>query len=193
MRRCAWFPQQQHLDFDDLFRMATIDGARALGMETHVGSLETGKRADFAVVALRDSDMNPIEAMIRFAKPADIKATFVNGSGKVFDVANIQEDVRRIQHELRKADILIGLRITRMRNARLKRIGVYAGSFDPITIGHLWMIEQGARLFDRLIVTVGVNPDKKCTFTLDERLRHASRIHQVRFPMFPLRHSPIDI
>ena len=100
---------QQHLDFDDLFRMATIDGARALGMEAHVGSLETGKRADFAVVALRDSDMNPLEAMIRFAKPADIKATFVNGSEKVFDVANIQEDVRRIQHELRTADILIGL------------------------------------------------------------------------------------
>ena len=100
---------QQHLDFDDLFRMATIDGARALGMEAHVGSLETGKQADFAVVALRDSDMNPIEAMIRFATPADIKATFVNGSEKVLDVANIQEDVRRIQHELRKADILIGL------------------------------------------------------------------------------------
>jgi len=58
-----------------------------------------------------------------------------------------------------------------MMKARLKRIGVYAGSFDPITIGHLWMIEQGARLFDRLIVTVGVNPDKKCTFTLDERLQ----------------------
>jgi 5-methylthioadenosine/S-adenosylhomocysteine deaminase len=52
---------QQHLDFDDLFRMATIDGARALGMEAHVGSLETGKRGDFAVVALRDSDRDPIE------------------------------------------------------------------------------------------------------------------------------------
>jgi cytosine/adenosine deaminase-related metal-dependent hydrolase len=89
--------------------MATIDGARALGMEAHLGSLETGKRADFAVVALRDSDRDPIETMIRFAKPADIKATFVNGSEKVFDFSKIQEDVRRIQHELRKADISIGL------------------------------------------------------------------------------------
>jgi cytosine/adenosine deaminase-related metal-dependent hydrolase len=100
---------QQHLDFDDLFRMATIDGARALGMEAHVGSLETGKRANFAVVALRDSNIDPTEAMIRLAKPADIKATFVNGSEKVFDSSKVQEDVRRIQHELRKADISIGL------------------------------------------------------------------------------------
>ncbi|HEX4998430.1 MAG TPA: pantetheine-phosphate adenylyltransferase [Terriglobia bacterium] len=50
------------------------------------------------------------------------------------------------------------------------RTGVYAGSFDPITNGHLWMIAEGARLFDRLIVTIGVNPDKKYTFPLDERL-----------------------
>ena len=51
-----------------------------------------------------------------------------------------------------------------------KRLGVYAGSFDPLTVGHLWMIEQGVRLFDRLIVAVGVNPDKRYTFPLEERL-----------------------
>jgi pantetheine-phosphate adenylyltransferase len=55
-----------------------------------------------------------------------------------------------------------------MRNR--KRLGVYAGSFDPPTIGHLWMIEEGVRLFDELIVAVGVNPDKKYTFTLEARL-----------------------
>ena len=53
---------------------------------------------------------------------------------------------------------------------KAQRTGVYAGSFDPITNGHLWMIEQGARLFDQLVVTVGINPEKKYTFTLDERL-----------------------
>lgn len=52
----------------------------------------------------------------------------------------------------------------------MKRLGVYAGSFDPLTIGHLWMIEQGVRLFDRLIVGVGVNPEKRYTFALEERL-----------------------
>jgi len=48
--------------------------------------------------------------------------------------------------------------------------GVYAGSFDPPTNGHLWMIEQGARLFDEIIVAIGINPDKKYTFSLYERV-----------------------
>jgi pantetheine-phosphate adenylyltransferase len=47
---------------------------------------------------------------------------------------------------------------------------VYAGSFDPITFGHLWMIEQGSRLFDELIVSIGINADKHYMFSLAERL-----------------------
>ena len=57
-----------------------------------------------------------------------------------------------------------------MRARKKQRLGVYAGSFDPPTIGHLWMIEQGVHLFDRLIVAVGVNPEKKYTFSLEARL-----------------------
>lgn len=48
--------------------------------------------------------------------------------------------------------------------------GIYAGSFDPPTNGHLWMIEQGARLFDVLIVAIGINTAKEYTFSLDERV-----------------------
>lgn len=51
----------------------------------------------------------------------------------------------------------------------LQRLAVYAGSFDPITNGHLWMIENGCRLFDQLVVAIGVNPDKRCMFPLEER------------------------
>jgi pantetheine-phosphate adenylyltransferase len=51
-----------------------------------------------------------------------------------------------------------------------KRLGVYAGSFDPLTNGHVWMVEQGANLFDRLVVAVGINPDKKYEFSLSDRL-----------------------
>ena len=51
------------------------------------------------------------------------------------------------------------------------RKAVYAGSFDPITNGHLWIIRQAAPLFDQLIVAIGVNPDKKATFSLADRLR----------------------
>jgi pantetheine-phosphate adenylyltransferase len=50
------------------------------------------------------------------------------------------------------------------------RRAVYAGSFDPITLGHLWMIEQGRALFDELVVAIGINPDKRYLFTLDDRL-----------------------
>ena len=41
------------------------------------------------------------------------------------------------------------------------RKAVYAGSFDPITNGHLWMIREGQHLFDELVVAVGVNPDSQ--------------------------------
>lgn len=47
---------------------------------------------------------------------------------------------------------------------------VYAGSFDPPTTGHVWMIEQSARLFTRLIVAVARNPEKAYTYPLEQRL-----------------------
>jgi pantetheine-phosphate adenylyltransferase len=50
------------------------------------------------------------------------------------------------------------------------RRAVYAGSFDPPTNGHAFMIAEGARLFDELVVAVGVNPDKRSTFTVEKRL-----------------------
>lgn len=50
------------------------------------------------------------------------------------------------------------------------KLGVYAGSFDPVTVGHLWMVEQGVTLFDRLVVAIGINPEKRYTFSLEDRL-----------------------
>ena len=52
----------------------------------------------------------------------------------------------------------------------MKRTAVYAGSFDPLTNGHLWIIQQGTSMFDELIVAIGTNPDKKYTFSHAERL-----------------------
>ncbi len=56
------------------------------------------------------------------------------------------------------------------RTGRKPRVCVYAGSFDPPTEGHMHMIRKGAELFDRLIVSVGVNPHKRYTFPLADRL-----------------------
>lgn len=49
-------------------------------------------------------------------------------------------------------------------------IGIYPGSFDPVTLGHLDIIERAAKLFDRLYVAVLHNPEKKPYFTTDERV-----------------------
>lgn len=49
------------------------------------------------------------------------------------------------------------------------RIGIYAGSFDPLTLGHEDIARRGAKLFDKLVIGVGMNPEKQPLFTPDER------------------------
>jgi pantetheine-phosphate adenylyltransferase len=51
-----------------------------------------------------------------------------------------------------------------------KGIAVYTGVFDPIHLGHLDVIRRGSRVFDRLVVGVGINPDKPSFFSLEERV-----------------------
>ena len=52
------------------------------------------------------------------------------------------------------------------------RKAVYAGSFDPLTNGHVWLIERALGLFDELIVAVGVNSNKTYLLTAQERRAH---------------------
>jgi len=49
------------------------------------------------------------------------------------------------------------------------RVAVYPGTFDPITLGHLNVIERSSRLFDRLIVGIGINIEKSTMFETEER------------------------
>lgn len=53
---------------------------------------------------------------------------------------------------------------------------VYPGSFDPVTNGHLDIIERSAKVFDELIVAVLVNPNKKSLFNIEERVELIQRI-----------------
>jgi pantetheine-phosphate adenylyltransferase len=52
----------------------------------------------------------------------------------------------------------------------MTRIGVYPGTFDPVTLGHMDIIRRGAKLVDRLVIGVTTNPSKSPMFTLEERL-----------------------
>ncbi len=56
------------------------------------------------------------------------------------------------------------------------RIAVYTGSFDPVTLGHLHIIERAAKLFDQLIVGIGFNAEKKSLFSPSEREELISRV-----------------
>ena len=57
----------------------------------------------------------------------------------------------------------------------LTRIGVYPGTFDPITLGHLDIIRRGAHLVDRLVIGVTTNPSKEPMFSIAERLEMVKR------------------
>ena len=50
------------------------------------------------------------------------------------------------------------------------RIGLYPGTFDPITLGHIDIIRRGCALVDRLVIGVAINRDKGPLFDLDERV-----------------------
>ncbi len=56
------------------------------------------------------------------------------------------------------------------------RHGVYVGSFDPLTLGHQDIICRAARIFDKVTVGIGINPDKRPLFTPDERLSLAREV-----------------
>ncbi len=51
----------------------------------------------------------------------------------------------------------------------MERIAVFPGSFDPITLGHFDIVERAVPLFDKIIVAIGHNAEKKYMFTLEQR------------------------
>ena len=55
------------------------------------------------------------------------------------------------------------------------RIGVYPGTFDPVTLGHMDIIRRGAKLVDRLVIGVTTSPSKSPMFTIEERMATVRR------------------
>ena len=62
----------------------------------------------------------------------------------------------------------------------MSTLAVYPGSFDPLTNGHVDIIERGARLFDRIIVAILVNAEKSPLFTTAERVDIARKVFKER-------------
>lgn len=56
-----------------------------------------------------------------------------------------------------------------------RRIGLYPGTFDPLTLGHIDIIERSAKLVDHLILGISTNPSKTALFDLDERVATVRR------------------
>lgn len=61
-------------------------------------------------------------------------------------------------------------------NSAAPRIAVYTGSFDPVSVGHLNVIERSSRLVDRLIIGIGVNVEKAALFTPGERVELVQQV-----------------
>jgi pantetheine-phosphate adenylyltransferase len=65
---------------------------------------------------------------------------------------------------------------------------IYPGTFDPVTFGHLDVLERAARLFDKVIISVAVNTSKKTLFTAEERIdlirKTADKIKNTEFDIF---------
>jgi pantetheine-phosphate adenylyltransferase len=59
----------------------------------------------------------------------------------------------------------------------MKRKALFAGSFDPYTIGHDAIVQRGLSLFDEIVIAIGVNSEKKTLFSLDERINTIQKIY----------------
>ena len=57
----------------------------------------------------------------------------------------------------------------------MERVGVYPGTFDPMTLGHMDIIRRGAKLVDRLVIGVTTNPSKSPMFSVEERMATVAR------------------
>jgi len=77
-----------------------------------------------------------------------------------------------IQNKIKYKVILL-----KAKECKLKKIAVFPGSFDPITNGHIDIIERCNQLFDKIIIAIAFNPEKRGLFTLKERLEMIRTIY----------------
>lgn len=96
--------QWNALDATAAFRMATLGGAACLGLESHLGSLDIGKLADFVVVNLDDPAVlpvyDPVQTMVYSASRHNVKATYLGGQEVRPDPSDIMNELKSIPNRL---------------------------------------------------------------------------------------------
>lgn len=103
------------------------------------------------------------QPLTRFAPLTDLSLEW--GRGSVAHTSPIAHPASRIAYPFLWPGILSAMR----------RMAVYPGSFDPATLGHLDVIERAARLFDEVVVAVGVNTSKNPLLTTEQRMEALRR------------------
>lgn len=75
------------------------------------------------------------------------------------------------------------------------RTAIFPGSFDPFTLGHADIVSRGLRLFDKVVIAIGVNPDKKTLFSPEERLQQirACYAHEPRVEVLLWQGLMVDL
>ncbi|MDR0769153.1 MAG: pantetheine-phosphate adenylyltransferase [Dysgonamonadaceae bacterium] len=58
----------------------------------------------------------------------------------------------------------------------MSKIAIFPGTFDPFTLGHLDLVERGLQLFDEIVVSIGINSEKRAVFTIEQRLEMILRL-----------------
>ena len=107
------------MDAETVFRMATIGGAKAMGLETEIGSLEVGKKADVVILNLQDFHVypsfgvSPISRLVYSATRADVETTIINGKIVMENRQMKTMDINVILHE---ADQSIARLLKRIEN-----------------------------------------------------------------------------
>ncbi|MDL2256661.1 pantetheine-phosphate adenylyltransferase [Bacteroidales bacterium OttesenSCG-928-I14] len=65
-----------------------------------------------------------------------------------------------------------------MNSQKTIKRAIFPGTFDPFTLGHFSLVERGLQLVDEIIIAIGVNPNKKTFYSLDDRMEMINKLYQ---------------